>query len=469
MKKTILRFAIRWSVSGLLLLPVGGCFSAMSRFMGHSPSTGEAVGCAALDVVTMPAQVVVFGPLLAKECIDANTGERGKAKRRREEVGRHKQELTADFSKVYSDAAFLSATNTPQREALSEWLGYYNVNHPERELIDPLVERLLNDYDAAYALRSILGQKNLSADLKKRLCVSLIEGSRTRTMGRQSDVVDMMLYGNHLSENELKSLISGKGDSTDKAIAKCIRRREEAREEKRKCEEDYAARVRAETAKWDAERRRREEELQRARERHYKEMEEVAKGLKGSVEEFRKALAVRNELAVRRVWTEMLNRRYDALPAENVRLLAETVTEPGEEGRSYLRYLFLRPELTGDDLRRLYPRVLAKLREPGGWQKEGLRYVGALIRNENFPLDLARASYKEPILSEFRIRYADRHKFDDAMPRSEIPKFERECRALKRDIANGKISGDAINVRKFELTKKYLPAECPDDWVKSIP
>lgn len=73
----------------MLLLPLGGCFSAMSHFMGASPSTGEAIGCATLDVVTMPVQAAVIGPFVLKECIDANTGERGRAKRRQEEIGRY--------------------------------------------------------------------------------------------------------------------------------------------------------------------------------------------------------------------------------------------------------------------------------------------------------------------------------------------------------------------------------------------
>ena len=472
--KKVLRVVVCWCIPGMLLLPLGGCFSAMSHFMGASPSTGEAIGCATLDVVTMPVQAAVIGPFVLKECIDANTGERGRAKRRQEEIGRYKQglkqELTADFSKVYSDAAFISPTNTPARETLGEWLGHYNVNHPRREEIDPLAERLLNDYDAAYALRSILAQKNLSPDLKKRLCVSLVEGSRTRTMDRQSKVVNLMLKRNYLSESELRSLISDKGDSTDKVIEESLRACAEAREEERKRGEEYAARVSAEAAEREAERRKREEERQRAQELRYKELQELAKGLKGGADEFRAALAVRNELAVCRAWAEMLNHGRDALPAENVRLLAEMMTEPGEPGRFYLRYLFPRLELTDKDLRRLYPRVLAKLREPGEWQKEGWRYAAALITNRNFPPDLVRLSYDEPLLTEFRICYVRHHWRPDGTKRNELElqKFTQECDALKHDCEKGKISFDASSTRRFELTKKYLSAECPDDWDKFI-
>ena len=36
-------------------------------------------------------------------------------------------------------------------------------------------------------------------------------------------------------------------------------------------------------------------------------------------------------------------------------------------------------------------------------------------------------------------------------------------------VKDGKISLEECNARRFKLTKKYLPEECPEDWVKSIP
>ena len=216
--KRVIRFLVGWVIPVLLVLPTAGCFTACSRFMGNRPSTTETIVCGALDVATLPVQIVVIGPLALGECIDANTGERGRLKRRRKDIERIKGELTADFSRVYSDREFLSPTNTLQREALGEWLGHCNCNRPNRELIDPLAERLLNEPEAAYALINILEQKNLSPALKKKLCVSLVEDSRTQAKDRQSRIVNIVFNGNHLSEDELRALVSGKSDSADEVI-----------------------------------------------------------------------------------------------------------------------------------------------------------------------------------------------------------------------------------------------------------
>ena len=99
--KKFLKFLFYWCLPGLLLLPIGGCFSCLSHFMGSKPSTGEAIVAGALDVATMPVQIVVLGPIIAKEYIDANTGERGRkkreAERRRKELDRYKEMLTSDL------------------------------------------------------------------------------------------------------------------------------------------------------------------------------------------------------------------------------------------------------------------------------------------------------------------------------------------------------------------------------------
>ena len=47
--------------------------TCLSHFMGSKPSTGEAIVAGTLDVATMLVQIVVLGPMIAKECIDANT------------------------------------------------------------------------------------------------------------------------------------------------------------------------------------------------------------------------------------------------------------------------------------------------------------------------------------------------------------------------------------------------------------
>ena len=463
--KKFLKFLVFWCIPGLLLMPIGGCFTIGAHFMGGSPSTAEAIGYGALDVVTMPVQIIIFGPMAVHELIDANTGERGRLKRRRKDIERIKQELTADFSKVYADPDFLSPSNTVQRDALGEWLGWHSMNCPDRELIDPLAERLLDNQDAAYALMTILGQKNLSPDLKKKLCLSLIEGSRTQAKDQQSNVVNYIFNCKHLSEEELKGLVSDKSDSTDKVIGECLRMSVKARMDRRRREEEEAVRRKVQAE----EDRKRELERRRAWERRTAELRELSKNIEAGHEEFVKSLPERGESAVVNYWRWRMHTAANPLPPENVRKLAEVLTEPGEPMSKCCRELFLRPELTEADLRRLYPRVLKKLAEEGEWRDEGWRYAGALIKNPNFPSDLARASYDESLLTELRIVYIFHHVHSRDLAKGELQKFEQECDGLKRECCGGKISLKKSNARRFKLTKKYLPDECPDDWVKSIP
>ena len=465
--KKFLKFLFYWCLPGLLLLPIGGCFSCMSHFMGSKPSTGEAIVAGALDVATMPVQIVVLGPMIAAECIDANTGERGRkkreAERRRKELDGYKEMLTSDFSQVYRNDGFFSITNTPARDALHEWLSAYGIHHPSKEEIDPFVERLIATPEVAVALTPVFNQRNLSVELKKKLCLSLVEFSRAKDSDTRSRI--MYWADEILSDEELRGLISESQDETDNAMNDLLRKREERRERARKDEEARAARRQAE----EAEQRKRWEEENRRRQQRIRELQEAAKNIDAGFDEFAKTLHLRRESVVSNFWLWRLRNVSKPIPPENVRKLAEVLTEPGEPMSRCCREIFLRPELTEADLRKLYPCVLKKLTEKGEWQTEGWRYAGALIKNPNFPSDLARASYDEPLLTELRIVYIFHHGHSRNLEKGELQKFEQECDGLRRECRDGKISLEKCNSRRFKLTKKYLPEECPEDWVKSIP
>ena len=79
------------------------------------------------------------------------------------------------------------------------------------------------------------------------------------------------------------------------------------------------------------------------------------------------------------------------------------------------------------------------------------------------------ASFGEPLLTELRIVYVFHHVHSRDFEKGELPKFEQECDGLKRECRSGKISLEECNAKRFKLTKKYLPEECPEDWIKSIP
>lgn len=465
--KNFLKYFGYWCVPGLLLLPIGGCFTHMSHFMGARPGMGEAIVVGTLDVVTMPVQIVVFGPMIVKECIRENTGERGRkkreAERRRKEVERYKEMLSSDFSQVYRNDEFFSITNTPARDALHDWLCAYGIHHPSTEEIDPFVERLIAAPEAAVALTPVFHQRNLSAELKRKLCVTLVEFSRAKNADERRGI--MYWADEILSDDELRGLVLESQDETDCAIKDILRKREERRERARKEDDARAARRQEEE-----ERQKRRAEEARRRHQRISELQVLARDIDAEYGRFVKTLSLRGELTVADSWARRLCNASEPLPSENVRKLAEVLTEPVEPWNTCCETLFGRPELTEEDLRGLYPRILKKMEERGIWRELGWRCAGVLIKNPNFPPDLARASYNEPVLSQLRIVYVIHHVGSlDASRRYELQGLDRKCDDLKRDFLKGKLAFDKFNAIRFELTKRFLPDDCPDDWIKSMP
>lgn len=461
--KKLVLFLVCWCMPGLLLMRVCGFFTALSHFMGSVPSREKAIVAGVLDVVSMPLQIVVFGPQVLCDYIRANTGERGRksraAKQRQMEVQKYKEELSRDFSKAYSTEEFLSKTNTPAREALRDWLSAYGVNRPEREQLDRLVEQLISSPDVAIALSPILNQKNLSNDSKRKLCVRLAEVCRSRPENERLSI--LCSIEDCLTDVELKGMISGADDTIDKALRRIV----EKREKRRRSEVAAAARRKEE----EEAHRRKVEESRRERERRDEELRNLASNMTGKPDDFKLALEMKDEPIVATVWASLLSDSLKPLPAENIRALAAKVTEPGARMQCYCRELFRRPELTADDLRWLYPRILEKLQERSQWGRSGSQCAGALIKNVNFPPDLVRESYDDQRLVELRIHYVYRHRTSESADGEELRKLRIECDELKREFMNGKLPFDQYNAKRFELSKKFLPTKCPNDWVRTLP
>lgn len=464
--KKFRRFLICWCIPGLLLLPIGGCFTALSHFMGNSPSVPERIIAGTLDVATMPVQIAVFGPMILHDYIERNTGEAGRQKRERERwekaVTQHQKLLDEDFCKVYEIGDFLSATNTPAREALNRHLMYYKNQQLDHAAADRLGTRMLEQPELLLALGCVLRQQNMTPELRTRLARTLVQTCHSRPPEDLWGVLHHAL--NVLDDDALRAEMSPNDDAVDKTLARELKGRDEARErERRRVEEDAAQR------KADEERSRQEAiERQKAWEKRREKLMALAREIEGTPEAFRKSLGVRGEMIVSNHWRTRLRNTAQPLPVENVRALADAVTQPGEPPRPYARELFLRPELTDADLRRLYSRVLTKLKEKGDWQRDGWRDAGALIKNPNFPADLARATYTEPLLVELRIVYVFHHAMPD-VPRGELQAFEQRGDALRRDCEAGKITLEKCCRERGKLAAKYLPSECPADWIQSIP
>ncbi len=114
----------------VLLLLVSGCFSTLGNLNinGGGASTGEKVLFGAMDAVTLPAQIVVFGPFIVGAYIDENTGERGRQKRAREahqkKVESYRSLLKENFDNLYSNSDFMCVTNQAAMEGLAKWFQY---------------------------------------------------------------------------------------------------------------------------------------------------------------------------------------------------------------------------------------------------------------------------------------------------------------------------------------------------------
>lgn len=446
-----------------LMLPLSGCFTAMTHFMGGSPSVGEAIAAGALDVVTFPVQMVMFGSLALCEYIDNNTGEKGRRNKElkdfNREVMNYEQMLDSDFTLAYTEEAFLSdELGDTAHVALRRWLSMGGIRHPEQPQIDAFAEKIMESPRQADYYRVVLNQKNLSPEVKKKLCIVLIEYARTQLEDEQRSIA--YYIARHLTDDEIKASISTANDFVDQAFQKHLDRKAKQEEEKRQSEERRKAQ--------EEEAKRQLKALHEARILREKQLIELAKGIAGEEEEFQKAFAVRHEGVVASMWIRSFANKKAEFPPENIKRLAYAYTQIDEPVSHCCHTLFSRPELSADDVRALYGRMLFKLRKIEARDISTCYLVSSLVKNKNCPSDVIEASYKEPLLADLRRIYVIHH-FDPDVDMKEKENFDKKAKKLF-DEFNYKedISYEQYSEKLFKLTKPLLPKECPEDWVKYI-
>ena len=456
-----------------LLSPVSGCFSALGNLGGalggSRPAGAEKAILVSLDVVTFPVQLIVLGPPLLCEYIDANIGERGRRKREAElhqkAVAEHTALLDADLGVVYTNADFLCSTNRAAMEALNVWFSAYGIHKVPRETITPYAEFVLARPELLQKVRSLWRQPEIPAECRRRAFDAGVKMFRTGGDEDSLQLATELLGKVGLSDDEVKALadVSDPEDRLAKAAhrelderVRCRKWEAERKERERKEREERLAREKEEAAR----RLKEAEERHRQWMAHREQMRVHVKSLEGSLEELRPALAWCRDEYVADCWDRRLWQRQQPLPVENLRLLAETLLSKKGKEPHYMYALMSRTEFMGNDLRRYYDLLLERMREGWAW---GIG--GKLVRNPNTPEDVVAASYDEPLLVELRYTYVF-HQLYKKIGRVELQQLQRRHDEVVRDP---KLSLEQRNRRLMKEVSRFMPKTCPADWRSSAP
>ncbi len=477
-----LKFLMCWLnplLISVLLLSVSGCFSALGNLNinGGGASTGEKILLGALDVVTFPAQVVVFGPLIVGAYIDENTGERGRQKRAREahqkKVESYWSLLQENPDNLYSNSDFMCATNQAAMEGLEKWF-QYDADEISQEKIYPYGEKLLKSPQMFrrqgqifYSLKFPAAQQRLAYETALKLFATDGDDASFNHVRNLLNVVNV-------TDEELKILPKGEYKEREKIEKLCqheLKRREQRRKELKDREEQEKKRREEEARRQQNEMLRRQEVAQRIKKRQEElrlqeeARREALRPIIASIEKdalsFKEALKVCRDHTFTSLWQESLQQER-ALPIENLRLLAEELLRPGWTTSDYLPYLLIRPEFQEDDLRRYYELILARLKR--GWRNAHL--VSALLHNPKCPKDLVTNAYNEPLLIDLHYAYFMRHTHDLATA-DVINHILKSWKDISRGGA--KFSPQKRCSLLKEEIQSVMPKEPPKDWVQTLP
>ncbi|MBQ9432038.1 MAG: hypothetical protein IJU44_10865 [Kiritimatiellae bacterium] len=195
MKKKIIFAAI---AAGMMMF-CAGCFSAMKKGLGGIDGGDSSIGVTEilLDAVTLPAQIVLFGPPLIYEMIDASTGERGAKERAAKKWWKAKREarntLERDYDSIFADGRYFSATNTPQREMLVDWLCWYNISQLTTQQVVRTVGKIMEEPSLLRPLAPICMRGGMTAE-QREWCMDEALNLATNEVAASGDRVHAPLY-----------------------------------------------------------------------------------------------------------------------------------------------------------------------------------------------------------------------------------------------------------------------------------
>ena len=141
-------------------------------------SSGVSTFLRCVDIVTAPAQVAIFTPLLIVKYIGNHTGERGRERARLEQeqaaYERYMKLLDEDFDRIYAETEFLNPANAPAMKALDRWprwhSGEFNIERKRR-----FGEYCLAHAELMIPLRDLWRLCKFPADLQRRALTVALE------------------------------------------------------------------------------------------------------------------------------------------------------------------------------------------------------------------------------------------------------------------------------------------------------
>ena len=452
-------------------LPLTGCFSLLNRFgsWDHEPSTTSKVVAGTLDVATSPVQIVVFGPPLLCAWIDENTGENGRRKREREHFAEEKQmsrgELAKDFQVVYSCPDYLALTNTPAREALSDYL---NCNW--RDLSQTNANRLadisLEHVELLTPFQSVWRNENIPLPMRMT-AVEKLEGLHDNSHDARSTM--WAILGNKsLSDEDLEGVAghaNGEGLAS-KVVAEVLSRRKRERENQARQlehEREWKRKQEEERRKMAAEERQKRIARQEEIRRHNEEMRRLAKNITAEPEAFAEVIPYLGDDVVENAVYRALMKKEQPFPATNLVCIIDESIRSKRRHQHVLRMALKRRELTAEQLRAYYPKVLELQRIEGVSE-----CMSGLVANPNLPVDVARAAWHEPQLAEVRDTYLY-HVVLLQMGADERERFRAERRAAEAEWGKKCKGRSDRNKRLDSFQWKYLPKEMPEGWTRALP
>ena len=453
---------------GALVLPLSGCFTAMSRFMGHSPSASDVVVAGALDVVTFPVQVVVFGPMVVSEGISANTGERGRLKRLEKERRSLSEKLKEDFGLIYSDPDYLSSTNTLKREAVGEyfrWHGYNSLKHDDAQRLAGIAA---SRHELAETLGPIWYRDDIPVSLRMK-AVAEIEANGASHEHPETLIREILCRAD-VPDGELERLVAVRESRPISAgvAAKIL----ENRRRKRESDARQEAEREQMRAKEREERRRRAEEERRQREvrhaemmRHNAEMRRVANNIWNEDGSFAEVVENINDAIVRRLFRQALEDADRPIPEANLKAVVDAAMKLKLKDEYMLRLALYRSELSAATLRELYPRLVEF--QAGHSRDSSASFMGGYIANPNLPEDILRKAWREPQLVGVRKTYFD-HCVYLNLDKGERRRISDEENALYEEYAQKKDGRRELNRRLHGLMKAHLPKDPPEGWKASM-
>lgn len=458
----------------ILTLPISGCFTAMSHFMGSQPSTSEKIVAGTLDVVTFPVQVVVLGPMIVSEEINANTGERGRLKRLAKERAALCDDLNADFSLVYSDPDYLSPTNTLKREALAEYFQRYGYNSLKPDDVRSLAETAASRHELAETLGPVWYRGEVSVPVRMK-AVAEIEANKSSHQHPEGLIRNILSHAD-VSDAELERLADLRESRPLSAgeAAEILEHRRRKREADERREAERRAWQEKMRAKEEEDRRLRMEEERRQREirqteimRHNEEMRRIAANIWNEDGGFAEVVENINDDIVKRAFRRTLEDADRPIPEANLKAVVDAAMKSKLKDGYLLRLVLSRRELSAATLRELYPYLIGFKPDDYTWSYSMETFMGGYIANPNLPMDILGKAWREPLLAGVRKPYFDHYVYVN-LDASERQRISDEMKALYEAYGRKKDGRRELNIRLHSLMKAYLPKNPPAEWQTSI-